>query len=104
MIRAVGVDRWHSEMAEMPRRSQSIAKLMSEAKGCFDRAFEIASKQQARSYQLRAATRLARLALLEGKRAQARKLVSAAYGFFSEGYQTVDVLAARTLMELLSDD
>jgi hypothetical protein len=77
---------------------------LSEAKGCFDRALKIAIEQQARSYQLRAATGLARLALLEGNRIQARKLLSTAYGFFTEGYQTADVLAARTLMELLSDD
>ena len=104
MIRAVGIDSWHSEIPETPRRSQSIAMSLSEAKGCFDRALKIAIEQQARSYQLRAATGLARLALLEGNRIQARKLLSTAYGFFTEGYQTADVLAARTLMELLSDD
>jgi hypothetical protein len=104
MIRAVGIDSWHSEIPETPRRSQSIAMSLSEATGCFDRALKIAIEQQARSYQLRAATSLARLALLEGNRKQARKLLSTAYGFFTEGYQTADVLAARTLMELLSDD
>jgi len=104
MIRAVGIDSWHSEIPETPRRSQSIAKSLSEAKGCFDRALEIAIEQQARSYQLRATTSLARLAQLEGNRKQGRKLLSTAYGFFSEGYQTADVLAARTLMERLSDD
>jgi len=104
MIRAVGVDGWHCEIPSVSRRSQSIAKLMNEAKGCFDRALEIAIEQQARSYQLRAATSLARLALLEGNRKQAKKLLGTAHGFFTEGYQTADVLAARALMELLSDD
>jgi hypothetical protein len=104
MIRAVGVDRWRSEIPEIPRRSQCVAKLMAEAKGCFDRALEIAIEQQARSYQLRAATSLARLALLEGNRKPARKLLSTARGFFTEGYQTADAVAARKLMEFLSDD
>jgi hypothetical protein len=85
MIRAVGVDRWHSEMAEMPRRSQSTSKSLSEAKRCFERALEIASQQHARSYQLQAATSLARLALLEGNHQQARTVLRRPTVFLPKG-------------------
>jgi len=61
----------------------------------------IARSQQAKSYELRAATSLARLWGEQGRRAEARELLAPIYGWFTEGFDTADLKdAARLLSEL----
>jgi len=75
----------------------------SEAEECFLKAIDIARKQQAKSFELRASTSLARLWQQQAKQAEAHKLLSEVYNWFTEGFDTKDLREARTLIEELSD-
>jgi predicted ATPase len=74
----------------------------AEAEGCFQRAIEIARNQNAKSWELRATTSLARLLAKQGKRAEARAMLAAIYGWFTEGFDTADVKDAKALLDELS--
>ncbi len=74
-----------------------------EAEEYFLKAIEIAQKQQAKSWELRAATSLARLWQQQGKRTEAHKLLSDVYNWFTEGFDTKDLQEAKALIEELSD-
>ena len=71
------------------------------AEACFQRAIDAAQKQQARFWELRAATSLARLWRDQGKRAQAHDLLAPVYVWFTEGLDTADLQDARALLEEL---
>jgi class 3 adenylate cyclase/predicted ATPase len=80
------------------RRSASATDAAAAA---FRRAIDVARQQSARSFELRAATALARLLLGIGQRREARDLVADVYGRFTEGLDTRDLTAARALLEEL---
>ena len=65
-------------------------------------ALAIAKRQSAKFWELRAATTLARLWRDQGKRQQARDLLAPVYGWFTEGFETLDLKEAKTLLEQLS--
>jgi DNA-binding winged helix-turn-helix (wHTH) protein/tetratricopeptide (TPR) repeat protein len=72
-----------------------------QAEACFQQALAIARCQQAKSWELRAAMSLARLWQHQSKRAEARKLLAAVYGWFTEGFDTADLQDARALLDAL---
>jgi predicted ATPase len=72
-----------------------------EAAALYHRALAIAREQGARSYELRAATSLARLLRDQGKRAEARDLLAPVYGWFTEGFDTRDLIEAKALLDEL---
>ena len=55
-------------------------------------------QQEAKSFELRAATGLARLFLATGQRDDARDALAPVYGWFTEGHTTRDLVAARTTL------
>ena len=61
----------------------------------------IAQSQQAKSWELRAATSLARLWQQQGKRTEARELLAPVYGWFTEGFDTADLIDAKVLLDEL---
>ena len=69
----------------------------AQAEACFHQAIDIARNQQAKSWELRAATSLARLSQQQGKRAAAYELLAPVYGWFTEGFGTADLQEAKTL-------
>jgi len=73
----------------------------SEAEACFLKAIEIARKQQAKSWELRASTSLACLWQQQGKRPEAYRLLSEIYDWFTEGFDTKDLQEAKALLEEL---
>jgi predicted ATPase len=73
----------------------------AEAEACFQRALDVARRQEAKSLELRAAMSLARLWQRQGKRAAARELLAPVYGWFTEGFETADLQDARVLLEEL---
>ncbi len=73
----------------------------SEAEGLFQRALDIARVQEAKSFELRAATSLARLWRDQGKRTAARDLLAPLHAWFTEGFDTGDLIAAKALLEEL---
>src|SRR5262249_2576566 len=60
----------------------------AEAEHCFQQALDIARNQQAKSWELRAATSLARLWQQQGKRQEAHDLLAPVYHWFTEGLDT----------------
>ncbi len=70
-----------------------------EAEACFQQAITIAQQQSAKSWELRAATSLARLWQRQGKIAEARQMLAEIYGWFTEGFDTADLKDAKALLE-----
>jgi predicted ATPase len=71
------------------------------AEACFRKAVETARLQEAKSLELRAATSLARLCTNCGRSAEAHDLLAPVYGWFTEGFDTADLDAAKRLLERL---
>ncbi len=91
-----------SQNSENPNPHSQIPDPESEAEACFLKAIEIAQKQQAKSWELRAATSLARLWKEQGKRQEARQLLEPVYSWFTEGHDTADLQDAKALLDELS--
>jgi predicted ATPase len=72
-----------------------------QAMGCLTEALEVARAQSALSFELRSTMDLARLLFEAGQRDQARQSLSLVYDRFTEGFQTADLRAARSLLERL---
>jgi predicted ATPase len=68
----------------------------------YRRAIERARAQEAKSWELRASTSLARLWRDQGKRSEARDLLAPIYGWFTEGFDTPDLKEAKALLEELA--
>ena len=79
------------------QQSQDI----EEAESCFQQAIDIARQQQAKSWELRAATSLARLWQQQGKTIEARDFLASVYDWFTEGFDTADLKDAKALLEKL---
>jgi predicted ATPase len=98
-------ERWF--YAEIYRIAGEIELRSSERKGLkaqhyFERALDVARAQQARSLELRATTSLARLWRVQGRRMEARNLIAQAYDWFTQGFDTLDLKEAKTLLEELA--
>jgi predicted ATPase len=76
--------------------------LRDQAEAGFRRALDVARDQGAKSWELRTATALSLLWREQGRRAEARRLLADVYGWFTEGYETADLRAARELLNDLS--
>jgi predicted ATPase len=93
----------HPERWEKGEDSATTApRRGDEAESCFRRAIEVARGQEARSWELRATTSLARLLRDQGRGAEAREMLSAIYGWFAEGFDTPDLMEAKALLEQLA--
>ena len=74
----------------------------AQAEACFQQALTIARQQQAKSWELRAATSLSHLWQQQGKRQEAYDLLAPVYGWFTEGFDTADLQEAKALLEALA--
>ena len=93
--------------AEVHRLAGEIALLspssdVTEAQAHFQHAISTARQQQAKSWELRAAMSVARLWRDQGKVQQARELFAPVYGWFTEGFDTRDLIEAKALLEKLA--
>jgi len=73
----------------------------AQAEACFQQALAVARRQQAKAWELRAATSLSRLWQQQGKRAEAYDLLAPIYDWFTEGFDTADLQEAKALREEL---
>jgi class 3 adenylate cyclase/predicted ATPase len=74
----------------------------AKAQAYFERALAVARAQQAKSWELRAAMSMARLWRDQGKRNEARDLLAPVYGWFTEGFDTLDLKEAKALLDELA--
>jgi predicted ATPase len=68
----------------------------------FKQAIELSRRRMAKSWELRAAMSLSRLWQRQGKREEARKILEEVYSWFTEGFNTPDLIEAKALLEDLS--
>jgi predicted ATPase len=73
------------------------------AEAAFRKAIAVARGQGAKSFELRAATSLARLLARRGRREDAHALLAPVYGWFTEGFDTADLKEAKALLDALGD-
>jgi predicted ATPase len=98
-------ERWCE--AEVHRTAGEITRLAPEsdaakAEAYFERALVVARAQQAKSCELRAAMSMARLWRDQGKWDDARDLLGPIYGWFTEGFATLDLKEAKALLHQLA--
>ena len=79
------------------RKSKRVADL-EQAERCFLTAIERARAMEAKSLELRSAMSLCRFANRSGKGAEARRILAGVYDWFSEGFDTLDLVDARRLL------
>ena len=79
---------------------RGLASDTVEAEKCFHRALDIARQQHAKSFELRAATSLARLWHAQARSQDAWSLLSGIYAWFTEGFETADLREARAVLAL----
>jgi predicted ATPase len=80
---------------------QQTASHAPQAEACFRQALDIARCQQSKSWELRAATSLARLWQQQGKHTEAHELLTPIYEWFTEGFDTADLQEAEALLKTL---
>ncbi len=90
------VHRTAGEIALMPPKPDT-----AKAEGFFERALTVARAQAAKSLELHAAMSMARLWRDQGKRDEARDLLAPVYGWFTEGFETLDLKEAKALLDEL---
>jgi DNA-binding winged helix-turn-helix (wHTH) protein/class 3 adenylate cyclase/predicted ATPase len=97
----------HVLLAELHRLPGEFLLALSEtnhpeATACFLQALDIARSQQAKFWELRAATSLARLWQHQDKRQEAYDLLAPVYDWFTEGFDTADLREAKALVQALT--
>jgi predicted ATPase len=97
-----GQRRWEAELCRLKGLALLHQNSPDEARAALEEALLIARRQQSKSYELRAATSLARLWGEQGRRAEARELLAPVYGWFTEGFGTPDLKEAKALLDQLS--
>ena len=99
-----GTDERHWE-AELYRLRAELLLTQGDETGAeasFHRAIEVARRQSARSWELRATVSLCRLWQGQGRMDEARQMLAEIYGWFTEGFDTPDLLEARALLDELT--
>jgi predicted ATPase len=94
---------WHAELCRIEGEVLRQAGAAHEqVERCFTTAIDLARRQEAKSFELRAVTSLARLWRDQGRHDNARDLLRPIYEWFTEGLDTPDLVAAKTLLDELS--
>jgi hypothetical protein len=97
-----GHRQWDAELHRLEGVALVGLNQLEEAQSALEEAIRIAQRQQAKSYELRAVTSLARFWGKEGRRVEARELLAPVYGWFTEGFGTADLKEAKALLDALT--
>lgn len=103
-VELVGEQWWRAEVQRVwgNLRLACSPENSGEAEGYFMRAIEVARAQNAKSFELRAATSLAHLWVKHDRGEEARNLLNPVYEWFTEGFETADLRNAKQMIETLS--
>ena len=93
---------WEAELYRLKGELRLAQGDASAAEESLHRAIEVARRQQAKSWELRATVSLCRLWQQQGRIDEARHMLAEIYGWFTEGFDTPDLKEAKTLLEELS--
>jgi predicted ATPase len=102
LVEGTGERQWEAEIYRVRGELLLVQGDEADAEASFHRAIEVARRQSAKSWELRATTSLARLWQKQGEREEARRILAEIYGWFTEGFDTPDLIEARTLLNELS--
>jgi class 3 adenylate cyclase/predicted ATPase len=102
VVEETGERHWEAELYRLQAELLLVQGDEDEAEANLHKAIEVARRQQARSWELRATTSLARLWRKQGRVDEAREMLAQIYDWFSEGFDSADLIEARTLLEELS--
>jgi predicted ATPase len=104
MIETTGERWWEADIHRLAGEIALMSPQADTAKAlaCFEQALAVARAQQAKSWELRTAMSIARLYCDQGKRQEARDLLAPVYGWFSEGFDTLDLKDAKGLLAELA--
>jgi class 3 adenylate cyclase/tetratricopeptide (TPR) repeat protein len=96
-------ERWfEAELCRLMAEALLATSQFSSAEASLRRAIEVARQQDVKFWELRAATRLARLWCDQGKRTEGRDLLAPVYGWFTEGFDTPVLQDAKALLDQLA--
>jgi class 3 adenylate cyclase/tetratricopeptide (TPR) repeat protein len=90
--------RWGAELHRLEGIALVGLNQLEEGQKALEEALRVARGQQAKAYELRAATNLAQLWGEQGRRAEARHLLATVFGWFTEGFDTSDLKGAKALL------
>ncbi len=104
LVQSTGESWWNAELHRLQGELllQHDVAGEQEAETCFRQAIDIASRQQAKSLELRATTSLSRLLQKQGKREDARRMLAEIYASFTEGFDTADLKDAKAVLDELT--
>jgi predicted ATPase len=102
LVEETGERQWEAEIYRVRGELLLMQGDEAEAEGSFHKAIEVARRQQAKSWELRATVSLCRLWQEQGRREEARERLAEIYGWFSEGFDSADLVEARALLRELS--
>jgi predicted ATPase len=91
-----------TQKSKLSQPKPQILEPEAEAEVCFHKAIDIARRQQAKSFELRAVMSLARLWQHQGKHNEAHQMLAELYDWFTEGFDTKDLREAKSLLTALS--
>jgi adenylate cyclase len=89
---------WEAELFRLKGKLMLLDGEISSAEACLLWAIDVSKKQSAKSLELRAAISLSRLWSEQGKKAEAKKLLEEIYNWFTEGFDTPDLIGAKLLL------
>src|SRR4029453_9245599 len=97
-----GHRQWEAELHRLEGIALVGLNRFEEGQTAFEEALRVSRRQQAKAYELRAATSLARVWGEEGRRAEARDLLAPVFGWFTEGFDSADLTEAKALLNELA--
>ena len=97
-----GSRQWEPELQRLAGIALLGLNRLEDAERALQEALRVARTQQAKAYELRAAMSLARLWGEQGRRTEAREVLAPVYGWFTEGFDTVDLKEAKKLLDELT--
>jgi tetratricopeptide (TPR) repeat protein len=102
IARITGEHGWDAELHRLSGTLLLAENNLDEGEASLQQAIRIAQAQQAKSLELRAVRDLARLWREQGRRTEAYDLIAPVYGWFTEGFDTVDLKEAKALLDQLA--
>ena len=102
VLETTGNRQWEADLRRLAGIALSGLNLPEEAESALQEALSVAETQQAKAYELRAAMSLARLWGEQGRRTEARELLAPVYGWFTEGFDTLDLKETKALLDELA--
>jgi class 3 adenylate cyclase/tetratricopeptide (TPR) repeat protein len=101
-VEATGERQWESELYRLEGLALLRQNEVESGQAALHEALRVARQQQAKAWELRAATTLARFWGEQGRRAEARELLAPVYNWFAEGFDTADLKQAKALLDALA--